>query len=107
MIAWWLFARALGGALALGAAFVVVPIVQMIKSVPLAPSGWGIGEAAFAKLLPLYGESPAMGVALSITYQLTYLVFSLAGGFILLTSREKVSAVEMQQSLGEASHANS
>jgi uncharacterized protein (TIRG00374 family) len=99
MVAWWLFVKALGGALALGATFVVVPIVQMIKSVPLTPSGWGIGEATFAKLLPLYGESPAMGVALSVTYQLTYLLFSLAGGVILLTSRERVSAAEMESAV--------
>lgn len=102
MVAWWLFAKALGGTLALGATFVVVPIVQIIKSVPIAPSGWGIGEAAFAVLLPLYQESATMGVALSITYQLTYLIFSLAGGFILLTSREKVSAEEMQHSVEAA-----
>ena len=99
MVAWWLFVQALGGTLALGATFVVVPIVQIIKSVPLAPSGWGIGEAAFAMLLPLYQETATMGVALSITYQLTYLAFSLAGGVILLTSREKVSASEMEHTL--------
>lgn len=99
MVAWWLFVKALGGVLALGATFVVVPIVQMIKSLPLAPSGWGVGEAAFKELLPLYGESGTLGVALSILYNLTYLGFSLVGGFILLTSRERISATEMQQSL--------
>lgn len=102
MVAWWLFARALGGSLELGAAFVVVPIVQMIKSVPLTPSGWGVGEATFGKLLPLYGETAAMGVALSITYQLTYVLFSLAGGLILLFSRDRVSAAEMQRTIGES-----
>ncbi|MFN0205383.1 MAG: YbhN family protein [Planctomycetota bacterium] len=99
LIAWWLFVEALGGILSLGATFVVVPIVQMIKSAPLSPSGWGVGEFAFQKLLPLYGESATLGVALSITYNLTYLVFSLAGGIILLTSRDRVSAAEMQASL--------
>ena len=49
--------RALGGTLALGATFVVVPIVQIIKSVPLAPLRPGIGEAAFAMLLPLCQET--------------------------------------------------
>ncbi|MBI3818143.1 MAG: flippase-like domain-containing protein [Planctomycetes bacterium] len=99
MIAWWFFVAALHGKLALGATFVVVPIIQMIKSVPLAPAGWGVGELAFNKLLPLYGESGTAGVALSITYNLTYLAFSLVGGFILLTARDRVSAAEMQESL--------
>jgi hypothetical protein len=96
MIAWWLFAMALGGTLSLGATLVVVPIIQMIKSVPLAPAGVGVGEVAFQSLLPLYGESGTLGVALSLTYTLTYFVFSLAGGVILLTSRDRVSTAQMQ-----------
>lgn len=99
MIAWWLFVKSLGGVLAMGATFVVVPIIQIIKSVPLAPAGWGVGELAFNQLLPLYGESGTLGVALSITYNLTYVAFSLVGGVILLTSRERISASQMQQSL--------
>lgn len=103
MIAWWLFVKALGGVLAIGATFVVVPIIQIIKSVPLAPAGWGVGELAFSQLLPLYGESGTLGVALSVTYNLTYIAFSLVGGFILLTSRDRVSAAEMQQGLASES----
>ena len=104
MVAWWLFAKALGGLLTIGACFVVVPVVQMAKSAPIAPAGWGIGEGLFAKLLPLYGESATLGVALSITYQLTYLLFSLAGGVILATlpARDRVSSDEMQRTLQSA-----
>jgi uncharacterized membrane protein YbhN (UPF0104 family) len=68
----------------------------MIKSMPLAPAGVGVGEVAFQSLLPLYGESGTLGVALSLTYTLTYFVFSLAGGVILLTSRDRVSTAQMQ-----------
>lgn len=99
MVAWWLFAKALGGTLALGPYFVFVPLIQMAKSVPLTPAGWGVGEALFARLAPLYGESATLGVALSIAYNLTYLGFSLVGGVLLLTSRDRVSASEMQRGL--------
>lgn len=101
MIAWWLIGTALGGVLTIGPYFVIVPIIQMAKSVPLTPSGWGVGEALFAKLLPLYGESATLGVALSITYQLTYLAFSLAGGVLLATSSERASAAEMQRGVAQ------
>ena len=101
MIAWWLIGSALGGTLSMGPYFVIVPIIQMAKSVPLTPAGWGVGEALFAKLLPLYGETPTLGVALSITYQLTYLAFSLVGGVLLATSSERASAAEMERGVAQ------
>ncbi len=99
MIAWWCFDVALGGQLTLGAAFVVIPLLQIAKSVPISPAGVGWGEWLASTLLPRYGEDPTIAVALSLTYTLTYMAFSLVGGLCLLATRDRVSAARMQQAL--------
>ncbi len=64
--------------------FVVVPIANLISALPLAPGGWGVGELAFRGLFQMIGASPAMGVAVSVTFRLSQLVIGLLGGFTLL-----------------------
>ena len=67
------FVQALGGTLALGATFVVVPIVQIIKSVPLRRRA-GIWRGGLRDALPSFTKKPrTMGVALSVAYQPTHL----------------------------------
>ena len=81
----------LGGALGVPRAdvsltdyFVLVPVANLISAVPLAPGGWGVGELAFQALFRMIGASPAMGVAVSVTFRLSQLAIGLLGGVFLL-----------------------
>ncbi len=64
--------------------FVVVPVANLIGAVPLAPGGWGVGELAFGSLFAMIGSSPALGVAVSVTFRLSQLAIGLLGGLFLL-----------------------
>ncbi|MSR63235.1 MAG: flippase-like domain-containing protein [Planctomycetes bacterium] len=79
----------LGGALGVGGVslaqyFVLVPVANLISAVPLAPGGWGVGELAFRGLFLMIHASPAMGVAVSVTFRLSQLALGLLGGLFLL-----------------------
>ena len=63
---------------------VLVPVANLIGALPLAPGGWGIGELAFRGLFVMIGASPALGVAVSVTYRLCQLAIGLLGGIFLL-----------------------
>jgi hypothetical protein len=79
--------RALGvgeGQVSLVRWFVVVPVANLVSAVPLAPGGWGVGELAFGGLFKMIGASPALGVAVSVTFRLSQLALSLLGGAYLL-----------------------
>lgn len=62
----------------------LVAIANLISSLPIAPGGWGVGEAAFAYLFHLLGGSGTVGVAVSVTYRLLMMALSLLGGVFLL-----------------------
>jgi len=64
--------------------FVLVPVANLIGALPLAPGGWGVGELAFQGLFRMIGASPAMGVAVSVTFRLSQLGIGLLGGLFLL-----------------------
>jgi uncharacterized protein (TIRG00374 family) len=59
-------------------------IANLISSLPVAPGGWGVGEAAFGYLFHLLGLPATLGVAVSITYRLLTMVLGLLGGVFLL-----------------------
>jgi uncharacterized membrane protein YbhN (UPF0104 family) len=69
--------------------FVLVPVANLISAVPLAPGGWGVGELAFQGLFQMIGASPAMGVAVSVTFRLSQLGIGLLGGVFLLLPRSR------------------
>lgn len=62
----------------------IVPVANMVSSLPIAPGGWGVGEAAFGYLYGLMGQSIAIGVAVSVTFRLCQVLLGLAGGLYLL-----------------------
>ncbi|MEO0651691.1 MAG: lysylphosphatidylglycerol synthase transmembrane domain-containing protein [Planctomycetota bacterium] len=64
--------------------FALVPVATMVSSLPLAPGGWGVGEAIFAFLYSLMGASAALGVAVSISFRIVQVLLGLAGGLYLL-----------------------
>jgi hypothetical protein len=78
--------------------FVVVPLANLVGALPLAPGGWGVGELAFQGLFQMIGASPALGVAVSVTFRLSQLALSLLGGVVLLLpgSRSELRAARKE-----------
>lgn len=84
-----------GGVYALGKAFgenqltpleyvAVVALANVISSLPLAPGGWGLGEATFGTLFHVLQASTTLGIAVSLTYRLLVTAMNLSGGLFLL-----------------------
>ncbi len=69
--------------------FVVVPVANIVSSLPVAPGGWGLGEAAFGFLFERIGASATLGVAISVVFRLIQLGFGLIGGLFLLVPGAK------------------
>lgn len=66
-------------------------IANTVSSVPVAPGGWGVGEAAFGSIFHLLGAATTLGVAVSVTYRLLMMGEGLLGGiFLLLPSGRNV-----------------
>ncbi|MEM7307816.1 MAG: lysylphosphatidylglycerol synthase transmembrane domain-containing protein [Planctomycetota bacterium] len=64
--------------------FVMVPIGTIVSALPLAPGGWGLGEAVFKLLFEMIGADGGLGVAISVTFRLCMLAYGLVGGVFLL-----------------------
>lgn len=83
----WLLGRAYGvraEEVSLAQYFVIVPVASMVTALPIAPAGWGLGEAIYQYLFELVGASGALGVAVSVTFRLTQMLIGCAGGLFLL-----------------------
>jgi uncharacterized protein (TIRG00374 family) len=71
----------------------IASVANTISSIPIAPGGWGVGEAAYGSLFLLMGAPATLGIAVSVTYRLLSMGLGLAGGvFLLLPSGRKVRA---------------
>ncbi len=75
---------AFGASLEFSAYVGIVPVANLISAIPISPSGWGVGEAAFKQLFLMMGSTAALGVAVSLTYRLCNLFLGLLGGLSLL-----------------------
>lgn len=64
--------------------FVLVPVANVVSSIPAAPGGWGLGEYVYQVLFEMIGASGALGVAVSVTFRLCQMLFGLVGGLFLL-----------------------
>ncbi len=62
----------------------IAAIANTISSVPITPSGWGVGEWAFGSLFHILGSPSTLGVAVSVAYRLLTMLLGLAGGLFLL-----------------------
>ncbi len=105
---------AIAGVVALGRAFgvaadqigflefaAIVPVANMVSSVPIAPGGWGLGEATYGILFKMVGVSAALGVAVSVGFRICQLILGLAGGLFLLMpgQRKELAEVEAPDSI--------
>lgn len=90
----WVLGRAFG-ANELGVLdyFAIVPVANMISAIPIAPGGWGVGEAAYNFLFTRAGASATLGVAVSVSYRLCQMALQLLGGLFLLapSARERAA----------------
>jgi hypothetical protein len=69
----------------------VAAIANTISSIPIAPGGWGVGEAAYASLFHMLGAPATLGIAVSVTFRLLSMGMGLVGGlFLLLPSGRKM-----------------
>ncbi len=121
LVLWWLVGMLSHGSVVVGTLFigwslnigmptteyfVLVPVINMVSSIPIAPNGWGVGEAMFGKLFSMYGAgylqhvvNPELvmrtrAVALSILFRSQSTVWSLLGGLFMLMERDKKNTSE-------------
>jgi hypothetical protein len=100
----WFMDRSLGVGLALADYFFIVPVASVVQGIPIAPAGWGIGEAAYGALIGKFGAAAlpgvpeaeqimrTRGVALSVLHRTHVVAWSLLGGVFMLTYRRKLTA---------------
>ena len=81
--------------------FLYCPSRGVVQGIPIAPAGWGIGEAAYGALIGKFGavalpgvpEAEQMmrtrGVALSVLHRTHIVAWSLLGGVFMLIHRHK------------------
>ena len=95
--------------------FVLIPVINIASALPLAPNGWGFGEAMYRFLFGKYGAAyvagavdevtmGTRGVALSVLYRLHLTAWSLLGGLFVLFGRDRISKAEIEHEI-ELEHA--
>lgn len=92
--------EALGIGISIADLFFIVPVAAVIQGIPIAPAGWGIGEAAYGTLIGKFGASAlpgvpdaeqvmrTRGVALSVLHRIHVALWSLIGGIAMLVDRK-------------------
>ena len=95
----FLMDRSLGVGLTLKDYFFIVPIASVVQGIPIAPAGWGVGEAVYGFLISKFGATvlPGVpeaeqimrtrGVALSVLHRVHIAAWSLLGGLLMLIER--------------------
>lgn len=81
----WVGAMAVGIDVPLNAYFIVVPAVIFAMLIPISMSGWGVREAMFVALLPLYGANPDTVFAMSLLVGVCAVLSTTPGAVILIT----------------------
>ena len=79
------------------ALFLVVPVVICISALPISPSGLGVRENLFVHLLaaPAIGVSATAALSLSLLAYAVTLAWSLAGGLVYITMKDRVHLKEV------------
>ena len=97
----YLMSESLGVGISLKDLFFIVPVASVIQGIPIAPAGWGIGEAAYGALIGKFGAVSlpetvdaeqimrTRGVALSILHRVHVVAWSLLGGLFVLLDRKR------------------
>ncbi len=97
----WSLGHAFGDSLSYFEYVGVTSIANAVSALPIAPAGWGVGEAAFGYIFGLLGAAPSLGVAVSVTYRLLNMGIGLVGGlFLLLPGGRDVSREALEGARG-------
>lgn len=84
----------IGESVSIFAYFYCVPVALILSSIPIAPGGIGVGQAAFYFVFNLYlGHKTDLGPTLVTVYQLIVFTFGLLGAFYYLQVKKQVSNV--------------
>ncbi|MEK6554005.1 MAG: lysylphosphatidylglycerol synthase transmembrane domain-containing protein, partial [Bdellovibrionota bacterium] len=87
----------MGEAIPIEAYYYCVPIAMMLSSVPIAPGGIGVGQAAYYFVFNVYlGHVSDIGPTLVTIYQLIIFSYSLAGAFFYLQLK-KTTNLSLEQ----------
>lgn len=95
--------------------FVLIPVINIVTAVPIAPNGWGIGESLYSYFFGTYGGAFIRGVpesvgcqtmgtrglALSILYRLHVTLWSLFGGVLTLFEKDKVTRADIEREVAQ------
>lgn len=82
--------------------FAIVPVANIVSSIPIMPMGFGVGDYAYFKIFTEIGASGALGTAVSITFRLCQLLLSLLGGLFLLAPGARVKLDDLEAEVAEA-----
>lgn len=83
--------------------FVLIPIINIVSALPLAPNGWGLGEYMYGYLFGLAAPPGAKevmatrGIALSVLYRLHLTLWSLLGGLFVLFEKDRVTKADIER----------
>ncbi len=94
--------QAFGATLSFPAYLGIMAIANTVSSLPIAPSGLGVGEVLIGYLFHLVGSTQPLGVAVSVTYRLLTVALNLSGGIFLLLpgGREVRAEIEHEKQAG-------
>ena len=81
--------------LTMGMYISLVPIIMLVSALPLAPGGWGVGEAAFVHAFALVALGPRWAVSMSLAYRLTGTLIALCGGLVAMGAHGRQGAPEV------------
>ncbi len=82
--------------------FVLVPVINIASAVPLAPAGWGVGETLYDLAFMRFSHlGPGEGAALSAVSRVLVTGWSLLGGILLLTMKDRVSHKVIEEEMEE------
>jgi glycosyltransferase 2 family protein len=81
------------------ALFVIVPMIVCISALPITPSGLGVRENLYVLMLaaPAIGADPTRALSLSLLAYAGSLVWSLVGGVVYVTRRDRDRLAEIAQ----------
>ncbi|MEZ5989621.1 MAG: lysylphosphatidylglycerol synthase transmembrane domain-containing protein [Planctomycetota bacterium] len=103
-----LIGASLGIDLPLTGYLVLVPVINIVSAVPIAPAGWGVGEYLYQKLFTDYSIRiaaaqaslmPTLALVLSVVYRIHLMLWSLLGSVFLAFEKGRPTEAQVAAAL--------
>jgi uncharacterized protein (TIRG00374 family) len=78
----YLVAKAFAMDLHFASLLLIVPVVELVRMIPISISGIGVREVAFVAMLRQFGIEDSMGFAFSVAVYVLFFGFAVLGGFL-------------------------